>query len=78
MPQNQTMSLHDKLELGVKSIELEEQGKFDEARKLGNQIPMAPYLAKFYKDHLGLDALLKTGWNLSEAVAEYGPDFLSR
>jgi hypothetical protein len=27
---------------------------------------MAPYLAKFYKDHLGLDALLKTGWNLSE------------
>jgi hypothetical protein len=77
MPQSQTMTLHEKLQIGMKSYELEDQGKFEEAKKLRNQIPMAPYLAKFFKDHLGLDALLKTGWNLSEAVAEYGPEFLS-
>jgi hypothetical protein len=75
MPQAQTMTLHEKLQIGMECIELEKEGK--EAKKLHNKIPMAPYLAKFFKDHLGLDALLKTGWNLSEAVAEYGPEFLS-
>jgi hypothetical protein len=39
---------------------------------------LAPYLARFYKKHLGLDALLASGWNLSEAVEEYGPEFLSQ
>ncbi|GHU66808.1 hypothetical protein FACS189447_08310 [Spirochaetia bacterium] len=78
MQNNQTMTLHEKLDTGMKVIELEKQGKFEEAEKLHKQIPMAPYLVKFYKDHLGLDALLKTGWNFSEAVAEYGPEFLSR
>jgi hypothetical protein len=72
------MTLSEKLDTVVKTVELEKQGKLAEAKKLHNEIPMAPYLAKFYKDHLGLDALLQTGWNLSEAVEEYGPDFLSR
>jgi hypothetical protein len=72
------MTLHEKLQIGAKSRELRKQGKFEEADELEKQIPMAPYLARFYKKHLGLDALLKTGWNLSEAVAEYGPEFLSR
>jgi hypothetical protein len=78
MPQTETMSLHEKLALGVKSIELEKQGKFEEAKKVLRQTPLPPYLAKFLKDHIGLDELIKTGWNLSEAEAEYGPDFLSR
>jgi hypothetical protein len=77
MPQAQTMTLHEKLQIGMECIELEKEGKIEEAKKLHNQIPMAPYLAKFFKDHLGLDALLKTGWNLSEAEAEYGPEFLN-
>jgi hypothetical protein len=62
----------------MKSLELEKQGKLEEAEKLKKQIPLAPYLAKFLKDHLGIDALLQGGWNLSETVAEYGPDFLSK
>jgi len=78
MTQTRTMTLSEKLDTVVKTVELEKQGKLAEAKKLHNEIPMAPYLAKFYKDHLGLDALLQTGWNLSEAVEEYGPDFLSR
>ncbi|MDR2759046.1 MAG: hypothetical protein LBB78_06680 [Spirochaetaceae bacterium] len=78
MAQSKTMTLHEKLQIGVKSRELRQQGKIEEADKLEKQIPMAPYLAKFYKKHLGLDALLKTGWNLSEAVEEYGPEFISQ
>jgi hypothetical protein len=74
----QTMTIGEKLDIFMKSRELEKQGKPEEAKSLEKQIPLAPYLAKFYKDHLGLEALLKTGWNLSEAEMEYGPDFLSR
>jgi hypothetical protein len=78
MPQSQMMTLHEKLVIGVKSIELEKQGKFEEAERLMKSSPLSPYLAKFIKDYLGLDALLKSGWNLSEAEAEYGSVWLTK
>jgi hypothetical protein len=34
-------------------------------------------MAKFIKDHFGAETLLSMGWNLSEAEAEYGSDWLS-
>jgi hypothetical protein len=71
------MSLHDKLQLIVKSIELEKQGKIEEAKKMGKQVPLAPYLAKFAKENIGADFLVKSGWNLTEAEAEYGSDWLT-
>jgi hypothetical protein len=74
----QTMTLHEKLALGVKSIELEKQGKFEEAKKVLRHTPLPPDLAKVYKEHIGGDALFKSGWNLSEAEAEYGSDWLTR
>jgi hypothetical protein len=76
MPQIETMTLDKKLDMVVKSINLRKQGKEDEADRLRKQVPLQPYLAKFLKDHLGLDALLQSGWNLSEAEAEFGPDWL--
>jgi hypothetical protein len=72
------MTLHERLAVGVKVVELEKQGKFEEANRLHNTIPIRPYLVKFYKDHLGLEALLKTEWNLAAAVEEYGPEFLTQ
>jgi hypothetical protein len=75
---SQTMTLHEKLQLGMKAIELKNQGKLEESWKLGHQIPLAPYLAKFIKDHIGSEALLSMGWNLSEAEAEYGSSWLSQ
>ena len=78
MRESQMMTLHEKLQLGVKSIELENQGKFEEAKRVHRQIPLPPYLAKFLKDHLGVGALLEGGWNLSEEEAEYGTDWLSQ
>jgi hypothetical protein len=78
MPQTQIMTLHEKLQIGMRSIELKKQGRIGEADKVKKQIPLPPYLAKFYKDHLGLDALLQSGWNLSETAAEYGSDWLSQ
>ena len=78
MPEYQPMTIHEKLKIGVQAIELEKQGKFEEAEKLEQQIPMPPWLAKFAKKHMGADFLIKYKWNLSEAEAEYGPNWLSQ
>jgi hypothetical protein len=78
MPQAETMSLHDKLQMRMRSLELEKLGKLEEAEKLRRQIPIPPYLAKFAKEYYGPDFLIKYGWNLSEADAEYGSGWLTR
>ena len=78
MPQAQTMSLHEKLAIGMKAIELEKQGKLEEAQKLERSIPLPPYLAKWAKKRLGAEFLIENGWNLSEAEAEYGSDWLTK
>jgi hypothetical protein len=78
MPQAQIMTLDEKLDTIIETIKLEKQGKLEEAKQLHNTIPVPSYMVKFLKDHIGLDALLKAGLNLSEAEAEYGSDFISR
>jgi hypothetical protein len=78
MPQARIMTLDEKLDLGMKVIELKKQGKFEDAERLNKTISIPPYLVKFLKDHVGLDALLSMGLNLSEAEAEYGSEYLSR
>jgi len=78
MPQTQTVSLHEHLAIGMKVLELEKHGKFDEAEKLQKSMPLPPYLAKWAKKRFGAEALIETGWNLSEAEAEYGHDWLTK
>ena len=72
------MTLHEKLAIGVKAIELEKQGKFEEALLLQKSIPLPPFLAKWAKKRLGADFLIENGWNLAEAEAEYGPNWLTK
>jgi hypothetical protein len=75
----QKMTLHERLDLLMKVMELEKQGKPEEAAKMHREmVPMLPYMAKWAKDHLGADWLIEGGWNLSEANAEYGDDWLTR
>jgi hypothetical protein len=72
------MTLHEKLEMHVKSIELEKQGKTEEALRLRRSIPMSPWLAEWYKKYVGVEPLIAGGWNLSEAEVAFGRDWLSR
>jgi hypothetical protein len=72
------MTLGEKLAIAMKSIELEKQGKADESMRIFKRIPLPPYLARSLKKTMGADYLLKSGWNLSEADAEYGIDWLGR
>jgi hypothetical protein len=72
------MTLHDELQLHVKCVELREAGKPDEAMKLAKTIPMPAWLAEWNKKYIGADYLRNSGWNLSEAEAEFGHDWLDR
>jgi len=81
MPQARTMTLEDETAIALKAFELKKQGKLEEYERMRKQIPLQPYLAKFIKDHIeyfGKDFFEKYGWNLAEAEAEYGPDWLTK
>ena len=72
------MTLEEKTAIGLKAIEQKKLGNLEEYERLMKQIPVAPYLAMIIKNNFGADNLLKAGWDLSEADAEYGPDWLNQ
>ena len=72
------MTLQEKLAMQVKSIELKQQGKFEEADRLERSIPVEPWLAEWGKKYMGADFLINGGWNLSEAEEAFGHDWLTR
>jgi len=78
MTQNQPMTLDEKLSTGIKAIELKKAGDRAGYERLMKTIPLPPYQAKVIKDKIGLDILLKGGWNLYEVEAEFGSDWLRR
>jgi len=78
MPQAQTMTLDEKLAISNKALALWEAGDNEGYDRLMRTVPMPPYLAKVMKEKMGVDYLINGGWNLSEAEAEFGQDWLSR
>ena len=74
----QTMTLDEKLAISNKALDLFEAGDKEGFSRLIRTAPMPPYLAKIYKEKVGVEQLLKSGWNLSEAEAEFGEDWLSK
>ena len=76
MPQTQTMTLDEKFAIGRKALELRDAGDREGYSRLTRSMPLPPYLAKVIKEKVGLDCLLNLGWNLSEAEAEFGSDWL--
>ena len=78
MPQAQTMTLDEKLAIGCKAAELRKAGDREGANRLLRTAPMPPYLAKIYKEKVGVKQLIESGWNLSEAEAEFGQNWLSK
>ena len=75
---NQTMTLDEKLAIGCKAAELRKAGDNEGSSRLIRSMPMPPYLAKIYKEKVGVKQLIESGWNLSEAEAEFGPNWLDK
>ena len=74
----ETMTLDEKLSISLKAFALLDAGDKEGFRRLIRTAPMPPYLAKVAKKTMGAEFLIQGGWNLSEAEAEFGPDWLSK
>ena len=72
------MTEKEKAAIMMKVFDLQEQGKEAEAHALQATIPLPPFLAKIAKEKSGVDFLIKAGYNLSEAEAAFGKDWLTR
>ena len=73
----ETMPIGEKLDIALKAFELLEAGDEEGYSRTIRSAPMPPYLAKTAKDLMGADFLVQCGWNLSEAEAEFGSDWLN-
>jgi len=81
MPVSKLFTSEEENELALKAFALKEQGKYDECKSMLRQLPLPAYLAKFVKDHIeyfGNDFFEKYGFNLAEAEAKYGSNWLTR
>jgi len=74
----ETMTLDEKLSISNRALDLLDAGDEAGYSRLIRTAPMPPYLAKIYKEKIGVEPLLKAGYNLSEAEAEFGPDWLTK
>jgi hypothetical protein len=72
------MTLDEKLAISCRAAALRQAGDREGYIRLMKTAPMPPYLAKIMKEKVGVDYLINSGWNLSEAEAEFGPGWLSR
>lgn len=72
------MTDHEELMIMIKTNDLREEGKFDEARALAKTIPITPSIAMIWKKYVGVESLKESGWNMSEAEARFGKDWLDR
>ena len=57
---------------------MKKAGDREGATRLLRTAPMPAYLAKFMKEKMGANFLINGGWNLIEAEAEFGQDWLSK
>lgn len=76
--EHRLMTDNEKADIFMKAHELKKAGKKEEASALTRTTPLPAYLAKFAKKYLGRKALIQMGWNMAEAEAEFGSDWLNQ
>jgi hypothetical protein len=75
--QERIWTIQEKLKVGVEAIEAKKRGDEAEYERIMKTIPIEPSLAKNAKECFGADLLIKSGYNLSEADAKFGPGWLT-
>ena len=70
------MTEHEKIAVMARVWQLRDAGKEGEAHALQATLPLPPYLAKLFKKLHGADYLIKSGYNLSDAEAAFGQNWL--
>ena len=78
MPQvHKTMTDIEKIDTSYQACLLRRAGDEEGYIRLTKTIPLPPYLAKILKEKVGVDFLLNGDWNLAEAEAAFGQNWLS-
>ena len=72
------MTEDEKDSILMEVIRLRNEGKEAEASKLIKTYPLEPEFAKNVKEVYGAEFLVQYGYNLSEAEAKYGKDWLNK
>jgi hypothetical protein len=72
------MTLDERFAILNKALTLKDAGDIEGYNRLTKSVPMPSYLAKIMKEKMGADFLINGGWNLSEAEAEFGSNWLSQ
>lgn len=75
---NKLMTLDEKFAILHEARALKASGDMEGYDQLLRTVPMPAYHAKVLKEKMGLDVLLQLDWNLAEAEAEFGKDWLSK
>lgn len=66
------MTLDEKYAILGKASALRKAGDIEGFDQLTKKNPLPPYIAKVMKEKVGVEYLLNSGWNLSEAEAKIG------
>jgi hypothetical protein len=62
----------------MQAIALKKEGKYEEAKTLQREkIPMPPWMARVFKEKMGLDFLLSMECNMTDVEAAYGKEWLT-
>jgi hypothetical protein len=72
------VTLDEKLAISCKAAALRQAGDHEGYIRLMKTTPIPPYIAKVMKEKVGPEYLINSGWNLSEAEAEFGNNWLNR
>jgi hypothetical protein len=72
------MTEDEKINILLEVVRLREEGKEAEASAIFKTYPLEPGFAKNIKEVYGADFLIENGYNLSEAEAKYGKDWLNK
>lgn len=65
-------------DMTLRACQLINEGRIDEADEVINKIPLHWKSAKILKEMVGVEAMIESGTNLSEAVDHYGTQWLER
>jgi hypothetical protein len=72
------LTSEEKFRIIQQSLEARERGDIEEADRIAKRLPLAPHLAKSLKESIGPEELSKSGFDLSEAEAAFGQNWLSQ
>ena len=75
---SQKISHEERLNILNQYLKFIEHGNFDEAKRIIQQLPLAPELADIFKRTLGTEYLKNSGFDLSLAEESYGKEWLTR